>query len=240
MGEGVTIAGFTITGTVAKKVVIRGLGPTLGNFIPNGISLNDRRLDLYDDSGALIRSNDNWKDTQQAAIQATGLAPSFDLESAIVITLHPGKYTAILTGNNGTTGLGLVEVYDLNPGGSAQLTNVSTRGHVGVGDEVMIAGFVSNGSTQVLVRALGPTLTQLGLLDGLVDPVLILVDSNGNVVLSNDNWKNTQQAAIQATGLAPPNDLEAAILAPVAAGNYAAILSGKAGATGLGLLEVYQ
>ena len=242
MGEGVTIAGFIITGTVPKQIVIRGLGPSLGKFIANGIFLNDPRLDLYDANGALIRSNNDWKETQQTAIQATGLAPSFDLESAIRITLQPGRYTAILsaTGDPQIFGLGLVEVYDLNPGASAELTNVSTRGRVGGGNEVMIAGFISNGSTQVLVRGLGPTLAQHGVLDPLADPVLILVDSNGNVVLTNNNWKATDEAAITATGKAPRNDLEAAILAPVAAGNYTAILSGNGGGTGIGLLEVYK
>ncbi len=241
-GQGVAIAGFTITGTLPKQIVIRGLGPSLGNFIPNGIFLNDPGLSLYYSSGALIFSNNDWKDTQQGAIQATGLAPSFDVESAIRITLQPGRYTAILsaTGHLQIFGLGLVEVYDMNPGTSAELTNVSTRGRVGGGDEVMIAGFISNGSTQVLVRGLGPTLAQLGVLDALADPVVTLVDGNGNVVLTNDNWKDTDEAAITATGKAPPNDLEAAILAPVAAGNYTAILSGNGGATGIGLVEIYK
>ncbi len=241
-GQGVAIAGFTITGTLPKQIVIRGLGPSLGNFIPNEIFLNDPGLSLYDSSGALIFSNNDWKDTQQGAIQATGLAPSFDVESAIRITLQPGRYTAILsaTGHLQIFGLGLVEVYDMNPGTSAELTNVSTRGRVGGGDEVMIAGFISNGSTQVLVRGLGPTLAQLGVLDALADPVVTLVDGNGNVVLTNDNWKDTDEAAITATGKAPPNDLEAAILAPVAAGNYTAILSGNGGATGIGLVEIYK
>ena len=244
-GEGVTIAGFIILGTDQKQVLIRGLGPTLTNFNLTGV-LADPRLGLYDGSGTLISSNNDWKNADQAAIQATGLAPSFDVESAILITLQPGNYTAILSGNNGTTGLGLVEIYDLDTAPTSELFNVSTRGFVGSGDSVVIAGFIASGDngsyTQVLVRGLGPTLAlpQFGVLGTLADPVVTLVDANGNVVQSNNDWKDTQQAAINATGFAPPNDLEAAILAPVAAGNYTAILSGNGGGTGIGLVEVYK
>jgi hypothetical protein len=240
-GPGVTIAGFIITGPDSKRVVVRGLGPTLAQppFNVPGV-LADPTLQF------LFFSNDNWKDHQQAQVQATGLAPKNDLESAIIPPLlPPGNYTAILSGKNGTTGVGLVEVYDTSTDGFAEVTNVSTRGFVGTGDNVLIAGFIAsggNGSTQVVVRGLGPTLAQpqFGVSGALADPVVTLVDSNANVVQTNDNWKNTQQAAIQATGLAPPNDLEAAILAPVAAGNYTAILSGNGGGTGIGLVEVYK
>jgi hypothetical protein len=135
---------------------------------------------------------------------------------------------------------GLVEVYDTNPGVFAELTNVSTRGLVSTGQGVMIRGFITNGSTQVVVRGLGPTLAQFGVSEALADPVISLFDGNGNLVSTNNNWKDTQQAAIQATGLAPPNDLEAAILAPVSAGNYTAILSGNGGGVGIGLVEVYK
>ena len=164
-----------------------------------------------------------------------------DLESAIVRTLGANPFTAILSSKNGTTGVGLVEVYDT----SAGLTNVSIRGLVGTGDNVLIVGFVASGGyggTQVVVRGLGPTLAQpqFGVSGALADPVVTLVDGNGNVVQTNNNWKDTQQDAISATGMAPPNDLEAAILAPVAAGNYSAILSGNGGGTGIGLVEVYK
>jgi hypothetical protein len=245
-GPGVTIAGFTITGTGPKSVVFRGLGPTLDQppFNVAGV-LADPALQLFDSGGHPFWFNDNWKDTQQAQIQATGLAPPSDLESAILQILEPGNYTAILSGKNGTTGVGLVEVYDTTTGTSAELTNVSTRGFVGAGDNVLIVGFIAsggNGSTQVVVRGLGPTLAQpqFGVSGALADPVVTLVDGNGNVVQTNDNWKNTDQAAISATGKAPPNDLEAAILAPVSDGNYTAILSGNNGETGIGLLEVYK
>jgi hypothetical protein len=243
-GSGVTIAGFIVTGTDSKSVVVRGLGPTLSQppFNVTGV-LADPTLQLFDGSGHPFWFNDNWKDTQQAQIQATGLAPPNDLESAILQVLQPGHYTAVLSGKNGTTGVGLVEVYDISPGVFAELTNVSTRGFVGTGQQMMIGGFImsgGNGATQVVVRGLGPTLTQFGVSGALADPVVTLVDGNGNVIQNNNDWKNTQQAAIQATGLAPPNDLEAAILATVAAGHYTAILSGNGGGTGIGLVEVYK
>ena len=242
-GQGVTIAGFVVGGTGSKSVVVRGLGSTLAQppFNVQGV-LADPTVQLFDSGGHPFWFNDNWKDTQQAQIQATGLAAPNDLESGILQFLEPGNYTAILSGKNGTTGVGLVELYDINPGASAELTNVSTRGFVGTGDNLLIAGFISNGSTEVLVRGLGPTLAlpQFGVSGALADPVVTLVDGNGNVVQTNDNWKNTDQAAISATGKAPPNDLEAAILAPVSAGNYTAILSGNGLGTGIGLVEVYK
>ncbi len=245
-GSGVTIAGFIITGTGPKSVVVRGLGSTLAQppFNVPGV-LADPTLQLFDSGGHPFWFNDNWKDTQQAQIQATGLAAPNDLESAILQFLQPGNYTAVLSGKNGTAGVGLVELYDINPGASAELTNVSTRGFVGTGPNVLIAGFIAsggNGSTQVVVRGLGPTLAAppFNIQGTLADPVVTLVDGNGNVVQTNDNWKNTQQTEISATGKAPPNDLEAAILAPVAAGNYTAILSGNSLGTGIGLVEVYK
>jgi len=240
-GDNVMIGGFIVTGTASKTVVLRGLGPTIGQppFNIAGV-LADPFLQLFDSNSHLIWSNDNWKDSQQAQIQATGLAPPNDLESAILQILPPGNYTAILSGKNNTTGIGLVEAYDKSPGVSAELTNVSTRGFVGTDQSVMIGGFITSGNTDVVVRGLGPTLTQFGVANALADPIVTLVNSMGTVVATNDNWKNTQQAAIQATGLAPPNDLEAAILTTLAAGNYTAILSGKGGGTGIGLVEVYK
>jgi len=241
-GGSVTIAGFILTGTDVKQVVVRGLGPTLTQFGVSGV-LADPTLQLVDSTGKTLFINDNWKDTQQTGIQATGLAPPNDLESAIRIALQPGKYTAILSGTNNTTGVGLVEVYDIEQNVMSALTNVSTRGFVGTDQNVMIGGFITaggNGSTEVVVRGLGPTLTQFGVAGALADPALTLVDSNGNIVRSNNNWKDTQQAEIQATGKAPPNDLEAAILTTVPAGNYTVILSGNGGGTGIGLVDVYK
>jgi hypothetical protein len=239
-GQSGPIAGFIVSGG-AKTVVVRGLGPTLNQSGFGGGVVADPFVSLFDRAGNLLQTNDNWKDSQQAEIQATGLAPPNELESAILRTLQPGNYTAALSGKGGTLPrLGLVEVYDANTGALAELTNVSTRGFVGTGSAVIIAGFISNGSTQVVVRGLGPTLAQFGISQPLADPVLALFDGNGNLVSTNNNWKDTQQAAIQASGLAPPNELEAAILAPVATGNYTAILSGNGGGTGIGLVEVYK
>ena len=245
-GPGVAIAGFIISGTGSKSVVVRGLGPTLAQppFNVQGV-LADPTLRLFDSGGQPFWFNDNWKDTQQDQIQSTGLADPNDLESGILQILQPGNYTAILSGKNGTPGVGLVELYDINPASSAELSNVSTRGFVGTGDNVLIAGFVAsggNGSSQVMVRGLGPTLAQpeFGVSGALADPVVTLVNGNGNVVQTNDNWKNTEQVAISATGKAPPNDLEAAILATVPPGNYTAILWDNGGGTGIGLVEVYK
>jgi hypothetical protein len=239
-GQSAPIAGFIVSGG-AKTVMVRGLGPTLHQSGFLGGVLADPFVSLFDRAGNLLQTNDNWKDSQEAEIQATGLAPPNDLESAILRTLQPGNYTAVLSGKGGALPrLGLVEVYDANTGALAELANVSTRGFVGTGSAVIIAGFISNGSTQVVVRGLGPTLAQFGISQPLADPVVSLFDGNGNLVSTNNNWKDKQQAAIQATGLAPPNELEAAVLAPVSAGNYTAILSGNGGGTGIGLIEVYK
>jgi hypothetical protein len=241
-GQGVTIAGFIITGTDPKQVVVRGLGPTLTNSNVTGV-LADPTMRLYDGSGTLISSNNDWKTSQQVALKATGLAPSFDVESAILITLQPGSYTAILSGNNGTTGVGLVEVYDMNPAVVGSLENVSTRGVVGTAQNVMIAGLIiggGDGNTKVLVRGLGPTLTNFQVSGPLQDPTLELHDGSGNTLMTNDNWKETQQTEIEATGLAPSDDRESAILSALAPGAYTAIVRGALDTTGVGLLEVYR
>jgi hypothetical protein len=193
----------------------------------------------------LIASNDNWRDNPvwAAELDAIGLAPGFDLESAIVATLPPGSYTAIMSGKNASTGMGLVEVYDLDPAGDAQLANISTRGSVRTGDGVVIPGFILGGNTgqaRVLLRAIGPSLATIGIVNALADPTLELRDSNGALLQNNDNWKDSQQAAIEATGIPPQNDLEAAILATLPPGSYTAIAAGKNGSMGVGLVEVYD
>jgi hypothetical protein len=240
-GSGVTIAGFIVAGPESKQVLVRGLGPTLTQFNISG-ALQDPTLDLHDASSS-IQTNDNWKDTQQAEIQTTGLAPQYDAESAILRPLAPGAYTAILAGKNDGTGIGLVEVYDVSTSAFAELTNVSTRGFVGTHDTVMIGGFITSGGDgfiQVVVRGIGPTLAQFGVTGVLADPFLRLMDGNGNELGHNNNWKESQQAAIQATGLAPQNDLESAILATVPTGGYTAILEGNGGGTGIGLVEIFK
>jgi len=242
-GDNVLIGGFIISGTDTKQVLVRGLGPTLSDFGVTG-ALNDPTLELHhrDSQGqdSIVATNDNWKQTQQAAIQATGKAPPYDSEAAILQTLDPGNYTAILAGKNNTSGVGLVEVYDQSPVSATQLSNISSRGYVGTGNAVMIGGFISAvADTRVIVRALGPTLTQFGVTGALADPVLGLFDANGNAIAFNDNWQQSAQAAqIQSSGFAPPNALEPAIISTRPLGNTTAIVSGKNGTTGVALVEV--
>ena len=240
-GNDVLIAGFIVAGSDNKKVLLRALGPALANF---GITdaLRDPTIELHDGTGATIASNDNWKDTQQNEIAATGKPPPNDLESAILRTLAPGSYTAIVRGKNATTGTTLVEVYDVDQLVNARLSNISTRGFVGADSGVMIGGFiVSPGdSVNVIVRALGPTLTKFGLANVLQDPTLSLRNANGTEIASNNNWKDSQPAVIQAAGLAPPDDRESAIKQTLTPGNYTAIERGNNNTTGVGLVEVYK
>ena len=238
----VLIGGFIIGGTGTKSILVRGLGATLGDLGVTGF-LADPTLDLRNGNQIQIATNDNWKDTQQAEIQATGKAPAHDSEPAILQTsLAPGKYTAILAGKNNTTGVGLVEVYDQDPAGTAQLTNISSRGMVGTNSNVMIGGFITGvAENRVIVRALGPTLIQFGVTGVLMDPVLGLFDANGNAIASNDNWQQSSQASeIQTSGLAPPNATEPAIISIRPLGNTTAIVTGKNGTTGVALVEVYK
>jgi sugar lactone lactonase YvrE len=237
-GDIVLIAGFTIGGTEAKNVLVRGLGPTLQDFGVQG-ALVDPTLALFQNSVQLA-ANDNWRNQQETVIAATGKAPPNNLEPAILRSLTPGNYTAILAGKNNTTGVGLIEVYDQGPANSAILKNISTRGFVGTDERVMIAGFaIGGGSKKVIVRALGPTLAQFGVPNVLQNPTLALFDGNGQKLASNDDWPNTQAGEIQASGLAPPNQLESAIIITRAAGNTTAIVSGKNGTSGNALVDVY-
>jgi uncharacterized delta-60 repeat protein len=243
-GENALIGGFILTGSDSKQVIIRALGPSLGaNGMPGALA--DTTLDLFDSSGHLLASNDNWKDAQQAQIQNTGVAPSDALESAIVMTLSGNSaYTAVVRGKNAGTGIGLVEVYDLGLGASSRLGNISTRGLIEQGDNVMIGGFIVGGSaterTGIVVRAIGPSLSGLGLSNALQDPTLTLYDGNGSVIGTNDNWRDAQQPEIAAAGLAPADDREAALFASLAPGAYTAIVAGKANTTGIGLVEAYH
>jgi uncharacterized delta-60 repeat protein len=240
-GDNVLIGGFIITGSEPKTVLLRGIGPSLSvNGTPVVGRLQDPTLQLFS-GGAMIAANDNWKETQQSEIANSGAPPANDFESAIVATLAPGKYTAVLGGKNSGTGIGLVEVYDLNQGANAKLANISTRGFVQTGDQVMIGGFiVGNESARFIVRALGPSLGTAGVANSLPDPTLQIVNSSGTVIDSNDNWKSDHQAEIEATTVAPTNDAESAVVDTLAPGNYTAVVSGKGSATGVGLIEVYN
>jgi hypothetical protein len=190
-----------------------------------------------------VTSNDNWRDTQQTEIQASMLAPGNNLESAIMATLAPASYTAVLSGKNGGTGVGLVEMYDLDLTSDSKLANISTRGFAQPSSNVMIGGFIlGNGtaSEKVIIRAIGPSLP--GVANALADPTLELHDNNGTLLMSNDNWRDdaTQAAQIMATGIPPQNDFESAIVVTLAPGSYTAIVAGKNGATGVALAEVYH
>ena len=241
-GDNVLIGGFIITGNAPKKALIRGIGPSL----PVAGALQDTTLELHDGSGLLLGSNDNWRDTQEQEIIATTIPPTNDLESAIVATLEPGAYTAIVSGKNSSTGVGLVEVYDLGTASfdvssQAQLVNISTRGLVQTSDNVMIGGFIVSGSTpvNVLARAIGPELTASGVAGALQDTTLELRNSNGALLASNDDWESDQKQQIIDTTVAPTDPRESAIVSTLAAGAYTAIVQGKNATTGVGLVEAY-
>ena len=248
-GERVVISGFIVTGNTPRTLLIRGIGPSLTS---SGVTsaLGDPTLELYDDSGAVLATNDNWKQTQRQAIEATGAAPTHDLESAIVATLPADgrSYTAVLRGNNTGEGIGLVEVYDLAPATTSKLANLSTRAYVGGDDDALIGGFIAGpgatGATKVVVRAIGPTLTANGIANALPDPTITLYNGNGGKLVFNDDWKvrengSSQQAEIEATTIPPKDERESAILVTLAPGNYTAIVRGK-NTTGVALVEAYN
>lgn len=245
-GDNALIGGIIATGTAGKRVIFRAIGPSLTPFGVPG-ALQNPTLDLFQGS-TLLRSNDDWGTSpQQAEISASGLAPTNSAESAMIETLTPGQnYTAVVRGFNNSTGIGLVEAYDLDSAAASKLGNISTRGFVDVGDNVMIAGLIagpSNGSTlKVLVRALGPTLGEFGVSGFLPNPTLDLVNSSGTVIRSNNDWQDdaAQRALIEAAGLAPGNDLEAALVETVSPGQYTAVVRGNQGTTGVGLVEAYN
>ena len=258
-GDNVVIGGFIIEGAEAKRVVIRAIGPELTQYgVPNALA--NPTLELHDGTGALIASNNNWVATiiggiitsdQVAAIRASGYAPGDPRESAMIVNLPPGNYTAIVRGVANTTGVALAEVYDLSPAPNSLLGNISTRSFVQTGDNVMIGGVIVQGTEprRVIVRAIGPELTQYGIPNPLADPTLELHDSTGALIASNDNWQHTiiggiitsdQVAAIRASGHAPRDPRESAIIATLPPGNYTAIVRGINNTTGVALVEVYD
>jgi sugar lactone lactonase YvrE len=241
-GDQALIAGFIITGTGGKKVLLRGIGPSLSQFGING-ALQDPKIELRNASGEFVNGNDNWRSLQESAIQATGLAPSDNRESAFLISLTPGAWTAVLRGAGTTTGVGLVEVYDLDQAAPCRLANISTRGYVQTGENVMIGGFVigsGNGAGKVLVRGIGPSLAAFGITNALADPQLEIHNASGATIATNDDWHDSQQAEIQATGLAPSSAIEAAAIETLPSGSYTAIVSGYNATSGVGLVEVYN
>lgn len=186
-------------------------------------------------------TNDDWKDSQEQEVVGTGIPPTNDLESAIVAPLEPGAYTAVVRGKYGESGVGLVELYDLDEAVS-KLPNISRRGFVGSGDNVIIAGIILAGENNIalVVRGLGPSLSDFGVTDFLQDPTLDLYDVNGTAIASNDNWRDLQEAALQASSLAPNDDREPALLVELTQGTYTAILRGTDDRSGIGLVEVYN
>jgi len=240
----VLIGGFIITGTEPKTVIVRGIGPSLQ--IPG--ALIDPVIEVHGPSGQLLAANDNWKDAAtRQQISDSGLAPTSDFESALWGTIDPGAYTVILRGRNGETGIGSVEVYDLDQAADSRLANISTRGFVDTDDNVMIGGIIVgggsvNGAAKVVIRALGPSIPVTG---ALANPTLELHDENGNAIAFNDDWKtrpdgSSQQAEIEATTVPPSNELESALVRTLAPGSYTAIVRGKDSTTGIGLVEFYH
>jgi hypothetical protein len=235
-GANVLIGGFIVTGAETKRVVIRGVGPSL----PLPGKMLDPTLELHDAAGSTIASNDDWgQSANSAAIAASGVAPTNPKESAVLMDLAPGSYTAVLSGTNQTTGIAVVEIYDLDNAAQSKLANISTRVLVESGDAALIGGLIVVGQStaDVIVRAIGPSLPISG---AMVDPTLELRDAAGTLVGSNDNWRSTQQAAIVQTGVAPTRDAESAIVTSLPPGAYTAIVRGVNGTTGVAVVEVYQ
>jgi len=238
-GNNVLIGGFIITGTQPKKVIVRAIGPSLSSFFSGALA--DPVLELRDSSGGLIASNDNWRSDQEAEIMATGIPPGNDLESAIVATLpaNSSAYTAIVRGVNNGTGIGVVEAYDLDRTVDSKLANISTRGLVQTGDNVLIGGLIVLGQNplRVIVRAIGPSLPVAG---ALADPTMELRDGNGVLIAANNNWRSDQEAEIIATTIPPTNDMESAIVRNLTPGNYTAIVRGVNSTTGIAVVEAYS
>jgi hypothetical protein len=241
----VGIAGFIIDGVATKRVVMRGLGASIqvgGNQLSG--FLPDPKIELHDASGAIVASNDSWRIGDQAAFLVfLGIAPSDDREAALELRLPPGAYTAVMTGSDETPGVGLVEVYDLDPLVDSHFGNLSSRAFVSTGDAVLIDGIIIRGGVprDFVFRGIGPELTEKGVPGALADPVLEVYDENGALVAANDNWKDGSHAAdILAAGLAPTDDREAAVLVTLNAGDFTCVVRGKNGTTGIGLAEAYN
>jgi hypothetical protein len=245
-GDNVGIGGFIITGTAPKQVLLRAIGPSLTQFgVPDALA--DPVLELHGPGAFGTITNDNWRDdpVQEALILATGISPTNDLESAIDATLAPGAYTAIVRGNGNTSGVALIEVYDLSQAVLAKLANISTRAFVSTGNNIVIGGFLlggHNGDDRIVVRGIGPSLTAAGVPNALANPTLQLRDGNGALLAANDDWQNdpVQAAELTAAGLAPTNNLESGIAAILPPGPYTALLAGLNNGTGIGLVEVYD
>jgi hypothetical protein len=244
-GDNVGIGGFIITGSTPKHVLLRAIGPSLAQFVPNALA--DPVLELHGPDGFATVTNDNWRDdpVQEALILASGIQPADNLESAIDATLNPGNYTAVVSGKDNSSGVALVEVYDLSQAVLAKLVNISTRAFVSTGSDIVIAGFIlggQNGDDRIVLRGIGPSLTAFGVSNALANPTLELRNSDGTLLISDNDWQDNpaQAAELTAAGLAPTNPLESGIAATLAPGLYTALLAGLNNGTGLGLVEVYD
>jgi uncharacterized protein (DUF1800 family) len=240
-GDNVLIGGFIVYGSGQKKIAIRAMGPSL----PLAGVLSDPLLELHDATGATVASNDNWRTSQETELSNAGLAPARDLEAALIATINPGAYTVVVRDAKNATGVGLVEIYDLDPDGSpARLANLSTRGNVLTGDNVMIGGFIVRGDVgkRMLIRARGPSLFLNGtpIIGRLLDPNMELRDANGALIKANDSWRTDQQAEIAATSIAPSDDAEPAIVWTLTPGNYTSIVRGTNNTSGIALVEMYD
>jgi len=238
------IAGFIIQGNASKPVLLRGMGPSLAAFGINDVLL-DPVLELRGSSGSIL-TNDNWVDSpQRSQFEGTPFQPTDNREAVVLGTLPAANYTALLTGKNNSAGVGIVEVYDRNPGADAVLANISTRGFVQADENVMIGGFILGGNpnnARVAVRGIGPSLSQFGLNPALADPTLELHDANGAVLAANDNWTDDPASAalLTANGLGLSDLKESGIFTSLPPGQFSAILAGKNGGIGIGLIEIYN
>jgi hypothetical protein len=235
-GDKVLFGGFIVTGPDPKRVILRALGPSL----PIADKLADPVLELHDSSGTLLERNDNWMESaNKQAIIDSSIPPSNALESAIVRILPPAAYTAIVRGTNNGTGTGVIELYDLDASATSTLANISTRGFVQTGDNVLIAGVIVAGEAtqKVVIRATGPSLP---IPEKLANPTLELRDNNGALLEANDDWmESANKQAIMDSTVQPSNDLEPALVRVLTPGGYTAIVRGEDGTTGISVVEVY-
>lgn len=245
-GDNALIGGIIVTGNDPKRVIVRGIGPSLRvNDTPVPGRLENPTLELRNSNGVVLMFNDDWKDSQRSAIQNSGLAPTDDRESAILRTLDPGAYTAILRGKDNSTGIAVVEAYDLEVAADSKLANISTRGRVETGDDVMIGGFIDGpndrSSANFVIRAIGPSLSAFAVPQPLQDPILELHNQNGATIATNDDWATDPNAAkVTAAGLAPKDTRESALYLTASPAGYTAIVRGKGSTTGVALVEVYH
>lgn len=236
------IGGFILSGANTKRVLVRGIGPSLTNAGLSNV-LSDPTLELRDPNGVLIFANNDWQETQKSEIEQTTLAPKNDREAAIVFNVRgSGNYTVLLRGAAEGSGIGLIETYDLSPD-VGSLANVSTRGFVATGDQAMIGGVIigtGDKAAPIIVRGIGPSLADAGIDDYLADPTLELRSSDGALLATNNDWKTNQQSLIEQSGIPPKHDLESAIVSDLSPGNYTAILRGNSNGSGLGVVEFYH